>query len=66
MHNEHDTENGTMIYKRINDRAYELWMERGCPDGSPEEDWYVAEREIMGPVADADPPEAPFIYSASV
>jgi hypothetical protein len=22
--------------------AYELWQARGCPDGSPEEDWYRA------------------------
>jgi hypothetical protein len=23
--------------------AYRLWQERGCPIGSPEEDWYRAE-----------------------
>lgn len=23
--------------------AYSLWMERGCPEGSPDEDWYRAE-----------------------
>ncbi len=22
--------------------AYELWQARGCPDGSPEEDWFRA------------------------
>jgi hypothetical protein len=22
--------------------AYELWRARGCPDGSPDEDWYRA------------------------
>ena len=22
--------------------AYELWQARGCPDGSPEEDWFHA------------------------
>jgi hypothetical protein len=22
--------------------AYELWQARGCPDGSPDEDWYRA------------------------
>ncbi len=27
-------------------RAYELWLERGRPDGSPEDDWYRAEHEI--------------------
>jgi hypothetical protein len=26
--------------------AYELWQARGCPDGSPEEDWYRAAEEL--------------------
>jgi hypothetical protein len=26
--------------------AYRLWLERGCPEGSPEEDWFLAEREL--------------------
>jgi hypothetical protein len=29
-------------------RAYELWVQRGCPIGSPEVDWYQAEHEIRG------------------
>jgi hypothetical protein len=28
--------------------AYRLWQERGCPFGSPEEDWFNAERELDG------------------
>jgi hypothetical protein len=31
-------------------RAYELWKERGCPDGSPEFDWFRAEQELSEPV----------------
>lgn len=27
-------------------RAYRCWHERGCPEGSPEEDWDRAEREL--------------------
>ena len=27
-------------------RAYELWVQRGQPDGSPETDWYEAENEL--------------------
>ena len=27
-------------------RAYQLWVERGCPEGSPEQDWYQAEQEL--------------------
>jgi hypothetical protein len=26
--------------------AYRLWQERGCPSGSPEEDWFKAESEF--------------------
>jgi hypothetical protein len=29
--------------RAIVELAYYLWRERGCPDGSPEEDWYKAE-----------------------
>jgi len=28
--------------------AYALWQARGCPDGTPDEDWFRAEREIAG------------------
>jgi len=28
--------------------AYALWEARGCPDGSPDEDWYHAERVLVG------------------
>jgi hypothetical protein len=26
--------------------AHALWYERGCPEGSPEEDWFKADQEI--------------------
>jgi DUF2934 family protein len=26
--------------------AYDLWHARGCPDGSPEEDWFRAEQNL--------------------
>jgi hypothetical protein len=28
--------------------AYELWIQRGCPLGSPEVDWFRAEEELRG------------------
>ena len=28
-------------------RAYFHWLERGCPDGSSQEDWLWAERELQ-------------------
>lgn len=27
--------------------AYQLWLERGCPAGSPEEDWFRAEQVLV-------------------
>jgi|HubBroStandDraft_1064217.scaffolds.fasta_scaffold496136_2 hypothetical protein len=27
--------------------AYELWQSRGCPEGSPEEDWFRAEDALV-------------------
>src|ERR1700752_282072 len=32
----------------IRRRAYELYEKRGCTPGREEEDWFVAEREIIG------------------
>ena len=26
--------------------AYQLWLQRGCPVGSDQEDWYRAEKEL--------------------
>lgn len=34
--------------------AYSYWQERGCPDGSAEEDWLRAEETLR---ADDDAPE---------
>ncbi len=33
-------------HDRIALRAYELWLRRGCPLGSPEEDWNMARTEL--------------------
>jgi hypothetical protein len=29
-------------------KAYELWAERGYPNGDPEHDWHEAERHLRG------------------
>lgn len=42
----------------IRHRAYELWLERGSPDGSPDYDWEKAERELLA-VTTASPVAAP-------
>ena len=36
----------TVVDSAISKRAYELWLERGCPEGSPEQDWYQAKSEF--------------------
>ncbi|MBI2686737.1 MAG: DUF2934 domain-containing protein [Acidobacteria bacterium] len=33
--------------REIEERAYLSWIERGCPMGSPDEDWYRAESELI-------------------
>ena len=37
----------------IEERAYQSWIERGCPMGSPDEDWYRAEQELIARFATA-------------
>jgi hypothetical protein len=33
----------------IADRAYEIYVDRGCADGFDREDWLRAERELKSP-----------------
>lgn len=33
-------------HKQIALLAYALWQERGCPEGSPDVDWFRAEQEF--------------------
>jgi len=33
--------------EELEKRAYFHWLERGCPQGSPEEDWFRAEQEML-------------------
>lgn len=39
--------NGNPSPEAVRALAYQLWCERGCVGGSPEEDWFRAE-EILG------------------
>jgi len=32
--------------QHVAERAYRRWVERGCPLGSPDQDWFDAEREL--------------------
>lgn len=42
---------------KIAARAYDLWQQRGKPEGSPEIDWRQAEQELSG--GDANDPTKP-------
>jgi hypothetical protein len=42
------------IQEKVALLAYRYWEERGKQGGSPEEDWYRAEREILGQLGITD------------
>jgi hypothetical protein len=42
--NEHGI--ATFDHEDIATLAHKLWEARGCPEGSPEEDWFHAVREL--------------------
>ena len=35
-------------HEQIAALAYQFWQDRGCPEGTPDEDWFRAERELFG------------------
>jgi len=43
---------------RITARAYDLWVQRGKPIGSPEVDWYEAQTQIENEANDPAKPKA--------
>ena len=38
--------NGHVTPEQVAERAYFRWLERGCPMGTADEDWFYAEREL--------------------
>ena len=38
---------GSASFEDVARVAYALWEARGCPDGSPEEDWFRAEKQLQ-------------------
>jgi len=42
------TREDSNLQTRIAQRAYELYVQRGYEPGGAEEDWFRAEREILG------------------
>ena len=43
-----DAAAATMDRDRVAQRAYELYLARGCADGQDVDDWLCAERELTG------------------
>jgi hypothetical protein len=43
--------NGGGDHDEVRRLAHEYWLARGCPEGSPEEDWFRAEQEVLGTAA---------------
>ena len=41
-----DTTTQELTHEDIALLAYSYWQARGCPEGSPEEDWFRAESEL--------------------
>jgi hypothetical protein len=37
--------------ERVSQLAYSYWQVRGCPNGSPDEDWFRAACELIGVTA---------------
>ena len=48
MHRDAVNEHGIAIFGHgeISELAYSLWQGRGCPEGSPEEDWFHAAHQL--------------------
>lgn len=41
---------GSVDSEEVARLAYSYWQTRGCPHGSPEEDWFRAEQDLNGRV----------------
>jgi hypothetical protein len=41
-------------HRSIGELAYRIWQDRGCPEGSAEQDWLDAEKQLLFGTAAAD------------
>lgn len=46
--NGHSTSSGSPPHEDVAARAYSIWQAKGCPQGTAEEDWEQAERQLCG------------------
>ena len=55
----------TPTHDKIAERAYEIWNDRGCPEGTDMEIWLEAERQLSeSPAQDPKPERQPFAERA--
>ncbi|MGO9518631.1 MAG: DUF2934 domain-containing protein [Candidatus Korobacteraceae bacterium] len=43
-----ESQSPPVLEEKIRMRAYELYMQRGGTGGSPEQDWFQAQKEVCG------------------
>ena len=41
-----DPGSSTATHEKVAQLAYSLWQQRGCSEGSAEEDWFEAEQQL--------------------
>jgi hypothetical protein len=46
-------------HRSIGELAYRLWQSRGCPEGTAEQDWLDAERQLRAMQTSAGPVDPP-------
>jgi hypothetical protein len=50
----HLTDTSDTLDTRVRERAYQIWLDEGCPDGCADRHWVQAERELeQDSIADA-------------
>jgi DUF2934 family protein len=58
---------GIVDSSTIHHRAYAYWLQRGCPEGSSEQDWLAAEQELMHELEELETAKpAPVLVEAPV
>lgn len=53
------------LIERIRERAYQIWIASGCPDGESDRHWLAAEREILQSAKTATPAKRSVANKAS-
>jgi Protein of unknown function (DUF2934) len=43
------------LVERIRERAYQIWVASGSPEGEAQQHWLTAEKEILAPLTPAVP-----------